>query len=152
MGARLCVGCARDRCGVRILGVVDAFIRECLAFETDTSLCSRRTTRVLEQIIERRGLPQFIICDNGPELTSRHFLSWCEERQIEMIHIQPAKPMQNGYVESFNSRLRDECLNASWFRNLVDARGKSVSGEMDTIASSPTVAWPTERQTSSQAR
>ncbi len=110
--------------GVRILAVVDAFTRECLALETDTSLCSRRTTRVLEQIIETRGLPHSIICDNGPELTSRHFLSWCEERKIELIHIQPGKPMQNGHVESFNGRLRDECLNASWFRNLADAREK----------------------------
>jgi putative transposase len=69
-------------------------------------------------------MPQSIICDNGPELTSRHFLSWCEERKIELIHIQPGKPMQNGHVESFNGRLRDECLNASWFRNLADAREK----------------------------
>jgi transposase InsO family protein len=60
----------------------------------------------------------------GPELTSRHFLSWCEERKIQLIHIQPGRPMQNGHVESFNGRLRDECLNANWFRNLFDARGK----------------------------
>jgi putative transposase len=110
--------------GVRILVVVDAFTRECLALETDTSLSSRRTTRVLEQIIEARGTPQSLICDNGPELTSRHFLSWCEERKIELIHIQVGKPMQSGHVESSNGRLRDECLNASWFRNLADARGK----------------------------
>ena len=60
----------------------------------------------------------------GPELTSRHFLSWCEERKIHLIHIQPGRPMQNGHVESFNGRLRDECLNANWFRNLLDARAK----------------------------
>jgi putative transposase len=57
-------------------------------------------------------------------LTSRHFLSWCEEWKIQLIHIQPGRPMQNGHVESFNGRLRDECLNANWFRNLVDAREK----------------------------
>jgi putative transposase len=62
--------------------------------------------------------------DNGPELTSRHFLAWCMERKIAMHHIQPGKPMQNGHVESFNGRLRDECLNANWFRNLFDARHK----------------------------
>ena len=62
--------------------------------------------------------------DNGPELTSRHFLAWCIERKIAMHHIQPGKPMQNGHVESFNGRLRDECLNANWFRNLFDARRK----------------------------
>jgi transposase InsO family protein len=75
-------------------------------------------------VIERRGKPETIRCDNGPELTSRHFLSWCEERKIQLIHIQPGRPMQNGHVESFNGRLRDECLNANWFRNMVDAKAK----------------------------
>jgi transposase InsO family protein len=63
-------------------------------------------------------------CDNGPELTSRHFLAWCIERQIELMHIQPGKPTQNGRVESFNGRMREECLNLSWFQNLFDARRK----------------------------
>ena len=62
----------------------------------------RRVTRALEAVVERRGNPEAIRCDNGPELTSRHFLSWCEERKIQLIHIQPGKPMQNGHVESFN--------------------------------------------------
>ena len=75
----------------------------------------------------RGRAPEHIRCDNGPELTSRHFLGWCEERKIQLIHIQPGRPMQNGHVESFNGRLRDECLNASWFRNLADARGKISS-------------------------
>lgn len=110
--------------GIRVLAVVDAFTRECLSLEVDTSLSSQRVTRSLEQVIERRGLPEAIRCDNGPELTSRHFLSWCEERKIQLIHIQPGRPMQNGHVESFNGRLRDECLNANWFRTLMDARGK----------------------------
>jgi transposase InsO family protein len=66
----------------------------------------------------------------GPELTSRHFLGWCEERKIQLIHIQPGKPTQNGHVESFNGRLRDECLNATWFRNLADAR-KKITGWQD---------------------
>ena len=81
-------------------------------------------TRALEQAVEQRGMPESIRCDNGPELTSRHFLGWCEERKIQLIHIQPGRPMQNGHVESFNGRMRDECLNASWFRNLADARDK----------------------------
>jgi len=110
--------------GIRLLTVVDAFTRENLSLEVDVSLSSRRVTRALEAVIERRGMPEAIRCDNGPELTSRHFLSWCEERKIQLIHIQPGRPMQNGHVESFNGRLRDECLNANWFRNLVDARGK----------------------------
>ncbi len=110
--------------GIRVLAVVDAFTRENLSLEVDTSLSSRRVTRSLEEVIEQRGKPEAIRCDNGPELTSRHFLSWCEERKIQLIHIQPGRPMQNGHVESFNGRLRDECLNANWFRNLADARAK----------------------------
>lgn len=73
---------------------------------------------------EPAGMPEAIRCDNGPEFTSRHFLSWCEERKIQLIHIQPGRPMQNGHIESFNGRLRDECLNANWFHNLADARSK----------------------------
>jgi len=121
-----CDGLATGR-GIRILAIVDAFTRECLTLEVDTSLSSQRVTRALEQAIEQRGLPESIRCDNGPELTSRHFLGWCEERKIQLIHIQPGRPMQNGHVESFNGRLRDECLNASWFRNLADARAKISS-------------------------
>ena len=63
-------------------------------------------------------------CDNGPEFTSRHFLAWCEEQQIRLIHIQPGRPMQNGRVESFNGRLRDECLNANWFPTMSEAKRK----------------------------
>ena len=110
--------------GIRVLTVVDAYTRECLSLEVDTSLSSRRVTRSLEEVIERRGRPESIRCDNGPELTSRHFLSWCEEHKIQTIHIQPGRPMQNGHVESFNGRLRDECLNANWFHTLGDARSK----------------------------
>jgi putative transposase len=115
------VECGRT---IRVLSVVDAYTRECLALEVDTSFASRRVTRVLETIVAQRGQPLAIRCDNGPELTSRHFLAWCVERQIELVHIQPGKPMQNGRVESFHGRLREECLNLSWFKNLFDARRK----------------------------
>ena len=109
---------------IRILAIVDAFTRECLTLEVDASLSSPRVTRALEQAIDQARAPESIRCDNGPELTSRHFLGWCEERKIQLIHIQPGRPMQNGHVESFNGRLRDECLNASWFRNLADPKEK----------------------------
>ena len=113
-------------CGraIRVLSVVDAYTRECLALEVDTSFASRRVTRVLEAIVAERGQPLAIRCDNGPELTSRHFLAWCVERQIELVHIQPGKPTQNARVESFHGRLREECLTLSWFQNLFDARRK----------------------------
>ena len=110
--------------GLRMLTVVDSFTRECPAIEVDTGLPSRRVTRVLDEIIEQRGEPRSIRCDNGPELTSRHFLAWCIERKIELVHIQPGKPTQNAHVESFHGRLREECLRISWFQNLFDARRK----------------------------
>jgi putative transposase len=115
------VGCGR---AIRVLSVVDAYTRECLALEVDTSFASRRVTRVLEAIVVERGQPQAIRCDNGPELTSRHFLAWCIDRKIELVHIQPGKPTQNAHVESFHGRLREECLAVSWFQNLFDARRK----------------------------
>ena len=108
----------------RALSVVDPYTRECLALEVDTSMGSRRVTRVLDGIIAERGMPQAIRSDNGPEFTSRHFLGWCLERKIELVHIEPGKPVQNAFVESFHGKLRDECLNASWFQNLFDARRK----------------------------
>src|SRR5208337_13651 len=107
---------------VRILSVVDAYTRECLALEADTSLGSGRVTRVLERLIEERGQPESVRSDNGPEFTSRRMLGWAEERKITLVHIQPGRPMQNGHVESFHGRLRDECLNVSWFRTLNDVR------------------------------
>ncbi len=108
----------------RALSVLDVYTREALALEVDTSMGSRRVTRVLEQILAQRGKPTAIRCDNGPEFTSRHFLAWCLERKIELVHIEPGKPVQNAHVESFHGKLRDECLNASWFGNLLEARAK----------------------------
>ncbi len=108
----------------RALTIVDSFTRECPAIEVDSCLSGHRVTRVLDRVIEQRGTPAAIRCDNGPEFTSRHFLSWCEERKIQLIFIPPGRPMQNGHIESFNGRLRDECLNANWFTTLADAKSK----------------------------
>jgi putative transposase len=113
------------RRAIRVLSVIDAYTPECLALEVDTSFASRRVTRVLDEFIERRGESRSIRCDNGPELTSRHFLAWCIERKIELVHIQPGKPTQNAHVESFHGRLREESLRVSWFQNLFDARRKT---------------------------
>lgn len=122
------VECGRK---IRVLSVVDAYTRECLALEVDSSFASRRVTRVLDAIVAERGRPQTIRCDNGPELTSRHFLAWSIERQIELLHIQPGKPTQNGRLESFNGKLREECLNLSWFQNLFDARRKIAAWQKE---------------------
>jgi putative transposase len=107
---------------VRILTVVDAYTRECVALEADFSLGSGRVTRVLERAIAERGRPAQVRSDNGPEFTSRRMIGWAEEWKVGLVNIEPGKPMQNGHVESFNGRLRDECLNTSWFRTLNDVR------------------------------
>jgi putative transposase len=119
----MCDGVASGR-GIRILTSVDGYTRECPALEVGVSVGSRRVTRALERVIAERGAPNSLRCDNGPEFTSRHFIGWCEQRGIALIHIEPGRPMQNGYVESFNGRLRDECLNANWFVNMLDAKEK----------------------------
>jgi putative transposase len=116
---------------VRILSVVDAFTRECLALEPDVSLGSGRVTRVLEAVIAEDGRPESLWSDNGPELTSRHFLAWALEWKIELRHIQPGKPTQNAHVESFHGRLRKECLRVSWFTNLFDARRKVTNWKVE---------------------
>ena len=82
------------------------------------------------------GSRRAIRCDNGPELTSRHFLAWGIEWKIDLVHIQPGKPTQNAQVESFNGRLREECLNMSWFWNLFDARRKIAAWRIDTTRAS----------------
>lgn len=116
---------------IRVLSVMDEGTRESLRLEVDTSFASRRVTRELETILTEREKPLAIRCDNGPEFTSRHFLAWCIEHGIELVHIQPGKPQQNGYAESFNGKLRDECLNVSWFENLWDARRKIAAWQKD---------------------
>ena len=90
----------------------------------DTSLGGLRVRRVSDQIASERGLPKAIVLDNGPEFRGRALAAWSEERGVRLEFIQPGKPVQNAYVESFNGRLRDECLDAHWFTNLSDARRK----------------------------
>ena len=94
----------------RVLNVVDDVTRECLAAIPDTSISGRRVARELTALIERRGKPGMIVSDNGTELTSNAILKWCAEHKIEWHYIAPGKPMQNGFVESFNGRMRDEFL------------------------------------------
>jgi putative transposase len=108
---------------IRMLPVEDVFTREGLAIEVDTSLPGTRVVQVLERLEAERGaLPQEIILDNGPELTSKALDQWAYEHGVKLNFIDPGKPQQNGFMESFNSRLRDECLNEHWFLSLADAR------------------------------
>jgi putative transposase len=122
---------------IRVLAVVDNFTRECLALEADTSFASERVTRVLERVMDLRGRPKALRMDNGPELTSRHFLAWCIERKITTNYIQPGKPVQNSHIESFNGRFRDECLNTNWFRNLFEARHRIANWREDYNSARP---------------
>lgn len=106
----------------RILCVIDDFSRECLATVVDNSLSGERVARELDAIAERRGYPCMVVSDNGTELTSNAMLAWQQDRGVEWHYIAPGKPMQNGFVESFNGRLRDECLNEHLFRSYRHAR------------------------------
>lgn len=106
----------------RALTMMDNFTRESVAIEVDISLSGQRVTRVLDWLKLVQGLPETIIVDNGPEFTSKAMLSWAQENQVKLHFIDPGKPVQNAYIESFNGRLRDECLNQHWFKNLNEAR------------------------------
>ena len=106
----------------RILTQVDEFTRECLGLVMDTSLTGLRVARELDRIAELRGYSCMIVSDNGTELTSNAILAWQQQRGVEWHYIAPGKPMQNGFVENFNGRLRDECLNEHLFANLKEAR------------------------------
>jgi putative transposase len=106
----------------RILAVVDDCTRECLALLPDTSISGVRVTRELDRIVGRRGYPGAIVSDNGTELTSNAVLGWSDERQVAWEYIQPGKPVQNAFAESFIGRLRDELLNQTLFRSVAHAR------------------------------
>ena len=116
---------------IRMLTVVDDCTRECPAIEVDTSLGGLRVRRVLDRIASERGLPEAIVLDNGPEFRGRALAAWSEERGVRLEFIQPGKPAQNAFAESFNGRLRDECLNANWFTSLSDARRKIEDWRQD---------------------
>lgn len=106
----------------RVLCIVDDFTRECLALVVDTSITGARVARELEWLVKARGRPQVLVSDNGPEFTGKAMDGWAYANSVKLHFIRPGKPMDNGYVESFNGKLRDECLNAHWFNHLDDAR------------------------------
>jgi len=110
-----------DRRPFRVLGIVDDCTRESVAVEVGDVLTSERLVRLLDRLKADRGLPQSIVVDNGPEFTATRTLKWAAENGVVLDFIQPGKPTQNAYVESFNGRLRDECLNQHEFLNLDHA-------------------------------
>ncbi len=114
-------GCANGQ-QLKCLSIVDEFTRECLAIDVAGSIRSNRVIEILARLMSERGVPAFIRSDNGPEFVSLAILKWLAENKVETVHIDPGKPWQNGTNESFNGRLRDECLNVEWFRTRREAR------------------------------
>jgi putative transposase len=106
----------------RALTIVDDFTRECPTIEVDTSLGGRRVVSVLDRLAEIRGLPKTITIDNGPEFAGRALDEWAYRKGVRLNFIRPGKPIENAYIESFNGRLRDECLNTNWFLSVKHAR------------------------------
>ena len=110
-----------DGRGFRTLNIVDDFTRECVAIEVDRSLPGLRVARVLDRLEATVGLPHCIVVDNGPEFAGRTLDAWAYARGVTLRFIRPGKPIDNAYVESFNGKFRDECLNEHWFVSLADA-------------------------------
>lgn len=111
-----------DGRGFRTLNIVDDFTRECVAIEVDRSLPGLRVARVLDRLHAAIGLPQCIVVDNGPEFAGRTLDAWAYAHGVTLRFIRPGKPIENAYVESFNGKFRDECLNEHWFVSLADAK------------------------------
>lgn len=111
-----------DGRGFRTLNIVDDYTRECMAIEVDRSLPGLRVTRVLDRLAATTGLPAVIVVDNGPEFAGRVLDAWAYRQGVTLRFIRPGRPIENAYIESFNGKLRDECLNEHWFVSMADAQ------------------------------
>jgi putative transposase len=107
---------------LRCLTIVDDYSRECPAIEVDTSINGRRVVAVLDRLADVRGLPLSITVDHGPEFEGQVLDEWAYRRGVTLNFIRPGKPVENAYIESFNGRFRDECLNEHWFLTMAHAR------------------------------
>jgi len=116
---------------IKILAVVDEYTRKCFRIEVDTSINGVRVTRILTETGRMAGLPEIIIVDNGPEFIGKALDAWAYQRGVKLTFIRPGKPVENAYIESFNGRLRDECLNENWFLSLDHARRIIETWRMD---------------------
>lgn len=115
----------------RALTIIDNYSRQCPAIEVDTSIGAIRVARVLDMLREIIGLPKIIRVDNGSEFISKTLDKWAYENNVKMDFIEPGKPVQNAYIESFNGRLRDECLNGNWFDTLKEAKEEIEKWRID---------------------
>lgn len=107
---------------IRLMTIVDDYTRESLKITVERSITGARVAQELTELIKSRGRPEEILSDNGTEFTCNAVLNWAQEERIKWSYIQPGKPMQNGYIESFNGKLRDECLNENMFESLLEAK------------------------------
>jgi len=121
----------------RALTIIDNYTRECPAIEVDTSLGGRRVIEVLERLEATRGLPEVITVDNGPEFAGKALDEWTYRKGIKLNFIRPGKPVENAFAESFNGRLRDECLNINWFLSLKHAREVIEAWRIDYVEVRP---------------
>lgn len=121
----------------RVLNIVDDVTRECLASVPDTSISGVRVVRELTALVARRGKPEMIVSDNGTELTSNAVLKWAQDHCMQWHYIAPGRPMQNGFVESFNGRMRDELLNETVFTSMAQARAVITAWAADYNTTRP---------------
>jgi putative transposase len=120
-----------DGRGFRTLNIVDDFTRECVAIEVDRSLPGLRVVRVLDRLAAIVGLPNTLVMDNGPEFSGRALDAWAYARGVQLRFIRPGKPIENAFVESFNGKFRDECLNEHWFVSVGEARALIEAWRVD---------------------
>ncbi|ASV12047.1 hypothetical protein B2G51_10365 [Leptospira santarosai] len=106
----------------RILNIIDDFGRLAVATKAEFSITSERLVRILNEVSKVRSLPKQIVVDNGPEFTSKTFLRWAFDKGVDIHFITPGKPTENAFIESFNGKMRNECLNENWFKNIEEAR------------------------------
>jgi putative transposase len=137
----------------RILTVVDQFTRECVWLGADRAMTGMMVAQALERANAERGkLPASITVDNGTEFCSRALEAWVMSHDVQLCFIRPGRPVENGFIESFNGRLRDECLNVEWFVSLERTRGRSWRSSVNiTITNGRTALWRIERQQHSRS-
>ena len=116
---------------IKFLTVADDFSHECVDITVDWGISGLYVTRLLDRAAIFRGYPLAVRTDNGPEFTSRAFMAWAHRHRVQHILIEPGRPMQNGYIESFNGKFRDECLNEQWFETLHQARSATAIWRQD---------------------
>ena len=127
---------------IKFLTVADDFSHECVQIGADFGISGEYVTRLLDETARFRGYPRAVRTDNGPEFTSRAFMAWAQGHGIRHILIEPGRPMQNGYIESFNGKFRDECLNEHWFTSLAQAREVIAEWRRDYNEVRPVDAHP----------